>query len=90
MTQEDPIRLFVSHIYEPDEEYFRVFEYLESAVNFFYKNLGAPDKPPRKPDKESLKEALRGEMKDAELVMFSPQADHVPVLEHILGKMAAA
>jgi mannose-6-phosphate isomerase-like protein (cupin superfamily) len=27
---------------------------------------------------------------DAELVMFSPQADHVPVLEHILGKMALA
>ena len=25
---------------------------------------------------------------DAELVMFSPQADHVPVLDHILAKMA--
>jgi hypothetical protein len=69
MTQEDPIRLFVSHIYEPDDEYFRVFEYLESAVNFFYKNLGAPDKPPRKLDKESIKEALRAEMADAEIVI---------------------
>ncbi len=27
---------------------------------------------------------------DAELVMFSPQADHVPVLDHILAKMAGA
>ena len=27
---------------------------------------------------------------DAELVMFSPQADHAPVLDHILAKMAAS
>lgn len=26
---------------------------------------------------------------DAELVMFSPQADHAPVLDHIAAKMAA-
>jgi len=27
---------------------------------------------------------------DAELVMFSPQAEHAPVLDHILAKMAPA
>ena len=27
---------------------------------------------------------------DAELVMFSPQTDHAPVLDHILAKMAPA
>jgi mannose-6-phosphate isomerase-like protein (cupin superfamily) len=27
---------------------------------------------------------------DAELVMFSPQAEHTPVLDHIVDKMAAA
>jgi mannose-6-phosphate isomerase-like protein (cupin superfamily) len=27
---------------------------------------------------------------DAELVMFSPQAEHAPVLDHILAKMASA
>ena len=27
---------------------------------------------------------------DAELVMFSPQSDHAPVLDHILAKMAGA
>ena len=26
---------------------------------------------------------------DAELVMFSPQAEHTPVLDHIVDKMAA-
>jgi hypothetical protein len=70
MSQENPIRLFVSHLYAPDDEYFRVFEYLESAVNFFYKNLSAPEKPPRSMDRESLKEALRAEMADAEVVLL--------------------
>lgn len=70
MSQDNPIRLFVSHLYAPDDEYFRVFEYLESAVNFFYSNLSAPDKPPRRLDKESIKEGLRGQMADAEAVIL--------------------
>lgn len=69
MSQENPIRLFVSHLYAPDDEYFRVFEYLESAVNFFYTNLSAPDRPPRRSDRESLKEDLRRQMADAEAVL---------------------
>lgn len=28
--------------------------------------------------------------RDAELILFSPQADHTPVLEHILAKLAPA
>lgn len=70
MSQENPIRLFVSHLYAPDDEYFRVFEYLESAVNFFYRNLSAPDKPPRRFDKESIKEGLRSQMADAEVILI--------------------
>jgi len=70
MSQENPIRLFVSHLYAPDDEYFRVFEYLESAVNFFYRNLSAPDKPPRRFDKESIKEGLRTQMADAEVILI--------------------
>lgn len=70
MSQENPIRLFVSHLYAPDDEYFRVFEYLESAVNFFYTNLSAPDKPPRRFDKESIKEGLRTQMADAEVILI--------------------
>lgn len=69
MSQENPIRLFVSHLYAPDDEYFRVFEYLESAVNFFYANLSTPDRPPRPADKESLKEDLRRQIAEAEAVV---------------------
>ena len=44
MSQANPIRLFVTHAWEPDDDYLRVFEYLESARNFFYRNFSAPDK----------------------------------------------
>jgi hypothetical protein len=70
MSQQNPIRLFVSHSFTPDDDYLRVFEYLESAINFFYTNLSAPDQPPGSLDKESVKDALRQQMANAEVVML--------------------
>lgn len=70
MSESDPIRLFVSHLYAPDEAYFRVFEYLESAINFFYKNCSTPDKPPRSVEREALKEDLRRQISAAEAVII--------------------
>jgi hypothetical protein len=91
MSQENPIRLFVSHLYAPNDDYFRVFEYLESAVNFFYTNLSTPDKPPRRIDKESLKEGLRQQMADAEAVLLlSGQHKIDPVMLEFLALYAKA
>lgn len=70
MSENNPIRLFVSHVFEPDEEYFRVFEYLESAPNFFYRNVSAPEKPPRARDSVSVQEALRAQIDEAEIVLL--------------------
>ncbi len=70
MSQDNPIRVFVSHLYAPDDEYLRVFEYLESAPNFFYTNLSTPDDPPPKADKEGVKEHLRKQMANAEIVVM--------------------
>jgi len=38
MSQRDPIRVFVTHSFEESDDYTRVFEYLESARNFYYRN----------------------------------------------------
>lgn len=70
MSESNPIRLFVSHLYAPDEAYFRVFEYLESAINFFYKNCSTPDAPPRSMERETLKEDLRRQISESEIVII--------------------
>lgn len=70
MSEQNPIRLFVSHLYAPDEAYFRVFEYLESTPNFFYANQARPDRPPRSREKEALKEDLRRQIDGAEVVVL--------------------
>ncbi|MFO1376107.1 MAG: hypothetical protein U1F14_03770 [Steroidobacteraceae bacterium] len=70
MSQENPIRLYVSHLFEPDDEYQRVFEYLESARNFYYRNLSAPEQLPRSREKEAIKEEMRRQMADAEIVIL--------------------
>ena len=70
MSESNPIRIFVSHLYAPDEAYHRVFEYLESAINFFYKNCSTPDKPPRSMEREALKEDLRRQINEAEVVLI--------------------
>lgn len=70
VTEKNPIRLFVTHLYAPDEAYFRVFEYLESQPNFFYVNLATPEKPPRSKEKEAIREDLRRQMQEAEVVIL--------------------
>jgi hypothetical protein len=68
MSQANPIRLFVTHVWEPVDEYLRVFEYLESSRNFFYRNFSAPEKRPSG-DKEAMKEELRRQIAPVEAVI---------------------
>jgi len=70
VNQGNPIRLFVCHVYRPDDDYHRVFEYLESASNFFYRNTSTPEKRPQG-DREALREDLRRQINDAEVVILT-------------------
>lgn len=96
MSQSDPLRLFVTHAWENSDDYLRVFEYLESARNFFYKNYGTPERRPSG-DREVLREDLRRQIAPAEAVialsslydtdqdlltfqMLFAQASHKPVV----------
>lgn len=81
VSESNPIRLFVSHLYAPDESYFRVFEYLESTPNFYYTNCSTPDKPPRSKEREALREDLRRQITEAEVVVvLSSLSDRDAVL----------
>lgn len=72
MSQQNPIRVFVTHNWQDTDDYQRVFEYLESARNFFYRNTGTPDHPPAKLDTESIREDLRRQINQAEVVVALP------------------
>ena len=68
MSQQNPIRLFVAHAWEETEDYLRIFEYLESARNFFYRNTGAPETRPSN-DEEARREDLRRQIGTAEILI---------------------
>jgi|SRR2546421_3630832 len=69
MSQANPVRIFVTHVWEHSDDYLRVFEYLESARNFFYRNSGTPDRRPAGQDKETLREDLRRQIAAAEAIV---------------------
>lgn len=69
MSQKDPIRVFVTHCWKDSDDYLRVFEYLESSRNFFYKNTSKPDTPPPSGETEVIREELRRQIDAAEIVV---------------------
>lgn len=69
MSQKNPIRVFVTHNWHDSDDYVRVFEYLESAKNFFYRNTSTPDVPPKAVDTESVRADLRNQIDAAEVVV---------------------
>jgi hypothetical protein len=81
MSQAHPIRLFVTHVWETSEDYLRVFEYLESANNFFYRNSSTPERPPSG-DKEAQREDLRRQIAPCEVViaLSDPYEKHQDLL----------
>ena len=69
ISQQNPVKLFVSHVFEPSDDYHRVFEYLESSHNFYYLNCSDP-KPLPAGEREAMKEELRQQISQAEVVII--------------------
>jgi Thoeris protein ThsB, TIR-like domain len=69
MSEQNPIRLFVTHAFASHPDYHRMFEYIESTPNFFYRNCSVPDQMPSTGGKEALKEEYRTQIKNAEVVV---------------------
>lgn len=68
MSQQNPIRVYVTHCWEESDDYQRIFEYLESARNFYYRNTGDPDNAPSG-GTEPAREELRRQINGAEVVV---------------------
>jgi hypothetical protein len=72
-TRVNPIRLFVTHSWEENDDYTRVFEYLEAPGTFYYLNTSQPQAK-RPIDKESQREDLRRQIAPCEVVIALPAA----------------
>jgi hypothetical protein len=70
-SRANPIRLFVSHSWEENEDYTRLFEYLEAPGTFYYQNSSLPHAK-RPIDKESQREDLRRQIAPCEVVVVLP------------------
>ena len=69
MSQDNPIRIYVTHLWEEDDDFLRLFEYLTDVENFFYVNLSEPGQKPAAPDREAEQAEFRRQMSTAEVVM---------------------
>lgn len=67
ITQQNPVRVFVSHAFTQADDYERVFEYLESSHNFYYRNCSNPEI--RITDRDAMKDELRKQISLAEVVI---------------------
>ena len=69
----NPIRLFVAHVWDENDDYARVFEYLEAPGTFYYHATSQPQA--RRPiDKEGEREELRRQIAPCEVMIVVPAA----------------
>src|SRR5260370_12005533 len=75
-TRVNPIRLFVTHAWEENDDYGRVFEYPEASGTFYYLNTSQPQAK-RPIDKESQREDLRRQISPSEVIVVLPAVYHI-------------
>ncbi len=69
MSESNPIRIFVSHLFEQDPDYLRVFEFLESVDRFYYLNCSKPEDVPASGGLAAMKDEIIAQIKECEAVV---------------------
>ena len=72
MSEKDPIRVFVTHLFEEGDDYLRAFEFLESDDRFYYLNVSKPENIPSDGKPENIKDELIAQIKASEAVIVLP------------------
>lgn len=85
ISQQNPVRIFVAHAFERNADYIRLFEYLESSHNFYYRNCSDPELPLADPEK--MKDELRRQIGLAEvaIVPAGSYRTHQTIFDFILN-----
>ena len=91
MSEDNPIRVFVTHTFEESDDYLRVFEFLESVDRFYYLNVAKPENSPTEGGVEALKDELIQQIKSSEaVVVISDVYDKNPDLVSYMMDVAEA
>ena len=70
MSEQDPIRVFATHCFEENDDYLRVFEFLESVDRFYYLNVSKPENVPAAGGAQALRDELIAQIKQSETVLL--------------------
>ena len=90
ISQADPVRIFVGHHWQADDDYLRVFEYLESARHFYYSNSSKPEPRPVG-GAEAEREELRRQIVPAEAaILVASHHRQAPELIEFQARFAKA
>lgn len=60
-------RIFISHAWDYNDDYYRLIKYLDEAPNFIYSNYSVPKHDPAQ---GTLREALRRQIRPVEVVLI--------------------
>jgi hypothetical protein len=71
VSEENPIRVFVTHAFSESDDYLRIFEFLECVDRFYYINVSKPENAPSG-GMEEVKDELIQEIKESEAVFLVP------------------
>ena len=70
MSEDNPIRVYVTHNFHESDDYLRVFEFLEAMERFFYLNVSKPDNLPETGGLDEIKEEIINQIKECEAVII--------------------
>lgn len=73
MSESNPIRMYVSHLFREDAEYLRVFEFLQSMDRFYYLNVSKPERIPQSGGLDAIKDEYIAQIKQAEATIVLPE-----------------
>jgi len=69
VSENNPIRVFATHCFDENDDYLRVFEFLESVDGFYYLNVSKPENAPTTGGVQEVKDELIAQIKLAEAVI---------------------
>jgi len=70
VSENNPITVFASHVFEETFDYLRVFEFLESVDRFYYVNVSKPENIPEAGGLQAIKDELISQIKTSEVVII--------------------